>query len=112
MLSGVIQRCGGSFVAADLPAGGSRETMMKTAHDLVNGRHDARYGSQSRHISDMADPDANWFLLFGGQDGWLGSAAYDDQLPMWERREYIRVPLGPDTIARGFPRAMALRPKT
>lgn len=102
---------GSSFVVADLPAGGSRETVMKTAHDLVNGRHDARYGSQSRHISDMADPDANWFLLFGGQDGWLGSAAYDDQLPMWQRREYIRVPLRPETIARDFPRVMALRPK-
>lgn len=102
---------GSSFVVADLPAGGSRETVMKTAHDLVNGRHDARYGSQSRHISDMADPDANWFLLFGGQDGWLGSTAYADQLPMWQRREYIRVPLRPDTIAREFPRAMSLRPK-
>jgi penicillin amidase len=102
---------GSSFVVADLPAGGSRETVMKTAHDLVNGRHDARYGSQSRHVSDMADPDANWFLLFGGQDGWLGSEAYADQLPMWQRREYIRVPLRPDAVAREFPRVTALRPK-
>jgi len=102
---------GGSFVVADLPAGGSRETVMKTAHDLVNDRHDSRYGSQSRHISDMADPDANWFLLFGGQDGWLGGAAYDDQVPMWQRREYVRMPLRPDAVARDFPRVMALRPK-
>ncbi|MBX3498879.1 MAG: penicillin acylase family protein [Alphaproteobacteria bacterium] len=102
---------GGAFVVADLPAGGSRETVMKTAHDLVNDRHDARYGSQSRHISDMADPDANWFLLFGGQDGWLGSTAYADQLPLWQRREYIRVPLRPDAVAREFPRVMDLQPK-
>ena len=102
---------GRRFVAADLPASGSRETPMKTAHGLVNARHQARYGSQSRQISDMGDLDANWFALLGGQDGWLGSANYADQVALWQRREYIRLPLRLETVKAEFTTVMELRPR-
>lgn len=101
---------GGRFVLDEYPVGGSRETPMKTAHGLVDGPHRATYGSQARHISDLADPDANYFVLFGGTDGWLGSANFADQIPLWRQGDYIRVPLTPATVRREFRQVMTLRP--
>lgn len=101
---------GRAFVLDDLPAPGSRETPLKRAHDLVDGRHDARYGSMARHISDMADPDANLFVLFGGQDGWLGSTNFADQLPLWRGGRFIRVPLRAARVAETFRYRQELRP--
>ncbi|MBX9701431.1 MAG: penicillin acylase family protein, partial [Acetobacteraceae bacterium] len=101
---------GRRFVIESLPVGGSRETPMKTGHGLVQGPHEVSFGSMARHVSDMADPDANWFVLFGGQDGWLGSAAFADQLPLWRDGRAIRLPLRPETVAREFPRVTVLRP--
>jgi len=99
------------FVEADLPASGSRETIMKTAHGLTSDRHNAQYGSQSRHISDLSDPDANYFVLLGGQDGWLGSANFSDQLALWSSGEYVRVPLRIETIKNDFKKRMELTPQ-
>ena len=42
---------------------------MKTAHGLTDERHGTPYGAMSRHISDPADLDRNFFVLLGGQDG-------------------------------------------
>lgn len=101
---------GGRFVFADFPAGGSRETPMKTSHGPVAGRHNVTFGSMARHVSDMADPDANWFSLWGGQDGWLGSASFMDQVEDWQEGRMIRLPLRPATVAAEFPRVTVLRP--
>lgn len=101
---------GRAFVLDSFPVGGSRETPMKTGHGLVDGPHEVSFGSMARHVSDMADPDANWFVLFGGQDGWLGSAAFADQVPLWRERRAIRLPLRPATVAAEFPRVTVLTP--
>ncbi|MBX6376737.1 MAG: penicillin acylase family protein, partial [Acetobacteraceae bacterium] len=101
---------GGAFVQGDMPAGGSRETPMKTSHGLVEGRHVSTFGSMARHVSDLSDPDANWFVLYGGQDGWLGSAAYADQVPLWRERRAIRLPLRQETVAAEFPHVTRLMP--
>ena len=99
------------FRYGDHPVGGSRETPMKTSHGLVTARHNTAFGSMARHVSDMSDPDANWFTLWGGQDGWLGSAAFADQVPLWLERRSIRVPLRPETVAADFPRVTRLAPR-
>ena len=83
---------------------------MKMSHGMVNGRHTATFGSMARHISDLSDPDANWFTLLGGQDGWIGSANFLDQLDLWQERRFIRMPLRPETFAREFPITMTLTP--
>jgi penicillin amidase len=101
---------GRRFVLETYPVGGSRETPMKTGHGLVAGPHEVSFGSMARHISDLSDPDANWFVLFGGQDGWLGSAAFADQMPLWREGRAIRMPLRPATVAAEFPRVTLLRP--
>lgn len=101
---------GGAFVYGDYPAPGSRETIHKTAHGLVNTRSGTRYGSQARHVSDMGDMDANYFVLLGGNDGWLGSINLLDQVPLWRAGEYIRMPLRPQTVASEFPDVLTLTP--
>ncbi len=107
---GRLPALGKAFRLARFPVGGSRETPMKTAHGLVATPHDAVYGSQARHISDLSDPDENYFVLFGGQDGWFGSANFADQISLWRRGNYIRMPLREESIAAEFPLLMELEP--
>jgi penicillin amidase len=95
----------------DLPASGSSETLLKTAHPLTTERHRATYGSESRHVSDLADPDANYFVLLGGQDGWIGSTTFADQVQLWQQRDYVRIPLQADAVRKFFPHQTVLSPK-
>jgi len=99
---------GGRYRFADLPAAGSSQTIMKTAHDTTASRHATRYGSNARHISDLADPDANYFALLGGQDGWIGSTTFLDQVALWQNADYIRLPLRSETINATFPHLLEL----
>ena len=103
---------GEAFVLADLPVGGSRQTPMKTAHGLVNRRHHSSLGSMARHVSDLADPDANWFVLLGGQDGWFGAENFADQVALWRERRYVHMPLTAGAVERAFPEVMELAPTT
>ena len=75
---------------------------MKTAHGLTNRRHSAAYGSVARHISDLSNPDANYFALLGGQDGWFGSCNFTDQVALWQRGDYVALPLLPASAAKNF----------
>jgi penicillin amidase len=101
---------GGFFVLDDYGVGGSRNTIMKTAHGLVDGRHDASYGSQARQLCDMSDPDLNRFVLFGGEDGWLGSANFADQVELWRAGRTITMPLTAQAVAEQFPMVLRLVP--
>jgi penicillin G amidase len=98
------------FVYGDYPAGGSRETLMKTAHGLTNARSYATYGSQARFVSDLGDPDSSEFAMIGGNDGWLGSENALDQIPLWLQGKYIKMPLTPPAVAREFPVVTRLSP--
>ncbi len=102
---------GGRFLIEEFGVGGSRETPMKTAHDLVNDKHSASYGSQARHLSDMSDMDENYFLLFGGEDGWIGSENFADMMPLWKEGEYVRMPLRMETVAKEFKHVLTLSPE-
>jgi penicillin amidase len=101
---------GSRFRFADLPVAGSNETVMKTAYGFAPGKHRVRLGANARHISDLSDPDANWFVLLGGQDGWLGSANFLDQLKLWRERQMIHVPLRPDAVSAAFPHLTTMTP--
>lgn len=102
---------GRAFPSSDYADSGSRETVMKSAHGLVNARHEAAYGQQARQISDLADPDENYFLLFGGQDGWVGAPQFDDMIPLWRSGRYLRLPLRPASVAQAYPILVELKPK-
>ena len=102
---------GGRFRFADHPIGGSTDTLMKTAHGSVEGRHYSRYGSNARHISDLSDLDANYFLLLGGQDGWINSANFLDQVPLWLEGAHVRMPLRPESVRARFRHVIDLAPE-
>ena len=101
---------GAPYRFLDVPSGGSNETLMKAAHGLKVESGRVRYGSQARHVSDLSHPDANWFVLLGGQDGWFNSSTFLDQVPLWREGRYIRLPLEPETVAREFSRELVLEP--
>jgi penicillin G amidase len=85
------------------PVSGSNEALLKTGHPLTDRRHFVGLVVTARHISDLADPDRNWFVLLGGQDGWLGSTTMLDQVPLWRAGEYVQIPLRPETVRAQFP---------
>ena len=99
---------GSRYEFAEAGVGGSSATLMKTAHDATGERHTVDYGSNARHISDMTDPDENYFVLLGGQDGWFNSTTILDQWELWRRGEYVRVPLTLAEVRAGFPHTLTL----
>ncbi len=92
------------------PVDGSSTTLLKSAHALQLTPHTATYGAQSRHIHVLNDPDANYFALLGGQDGWPGAEGFMDQWPLWRAGEYMRVPLRLETVRREFKRVVEIAP--
>ena len=100
---------GGRYEFAEAGVGGSSDTLMKTAHGTSAERHEVNYGSNARHISDMTDPDENYFVLLGGQDGWFNSTTMLDQWALWRRGNYVRVPLTLDEVRKSFPHTLSLK---
>jgi len=101
---------GGFYPFVDIAAAGSSETLNKTAHGLVNARHAANYGSTARYLFDLADPDRNYFAILGGQDGFLGSVDFLDQVPLWRDGSMIEVPLRLATVRARFPFRTRIEP--
>lgn len=101
---------GRMFEYGDYPVSGSNQTLFKTSHSPTSDKHTTSYGSQSRFIADMSDLDNNYFVLFGGQDGWMGSQTMLDQYTMWENGDYIRIPLRPESIKASFQYHTVLTP--
>ncbi len=93
---------GGRYRLAQVPVSGTSHTLMKTAHDFTPKKHGISYGSNARHISDMSDVDENYFVLLGGQDGWMKSKHNADQLQLWEEGKYIKFPLRLESIRKSF----------
>jgi penicillin G amidase len=77
---------------------------------MTDRRHRAGYGSNARHISDLSDMDRNWFVLLGGQDGWLNSSTFLDQVPLWLEGEYVEMPLRLETVRARFRHVTELGP--
>jgi penicillin amidase len=107
----ILPVIGKRYRFVDYPASGSSDTVMKTAHGLTDERHGTPYGAMSRHISDLADLDRNFFVLLGGQDGWINSANFLDQVPLWRSGRYIQVPLRLSTVRATFPHRTLLLPR-
>jgi penicillin amidase len=107
---GLVPLVGRHYRLFDLPSSGSSETVHKTAHHLTSRKHEASYGSVARYICDLSDLDRNFFVLLGGQDGWLGSTTFADQVELWQRGEHVAVPLRLITVRATFPHRTELMP--
>lgn len=101
---------GSRFAFADLPISGSSDTLLKTAHSRTSERHTTRYGANARFIADLSDPDATHVVLLGGQDGWLKSSTFLDQVPLWLSGDYVALPLSLDKVKGRARQSMELRP--
>ncbi|MEE8435051.1 MAG: penicillin acylase family protein [bacterium] len=108
---GALPLAGRKYRMINHPAEGGSDTIHKTGHPLTHKRHFSGYGSCARHVSNLADPDDNRFVLLGGQDGWLGSTTLLDQVALWERGETFRMPLLAETAAETFPHRMTISPE-
>jgi penicillin amidase len=93
-----------------LPTAGGSETIMKMAGGLVGGRHTVQYGSNARFIADLSNLDETYVVLLGGQDGWLGSTTFADQVSLWHKGRYIRLPLSAERACADFPNVTRLSP--
>jgi penicillin amidase len=107
--AGNVPVLGRPYQFGDYPINGSTGTIHKSAHGVTNELHGTTFGANSRHVSDLSDPDANDFVLIGGQDGYLGSENYLDQWAMFQRGEFVRVPLREETARASFTRVTRLR---
>lgn len=94
----------------DFAHGGTRETIMKAAHPLTMDVHRTYYGAQSRHISDMADEDENYFVLAGGQDGFPNSQNFMDQAELFAKGDYVKVPMSDDKVRELFTHETIIKP--
>jgi penicillin G amidase len=102
---------GSRYVFDDVPAAGSSETILKTDHEASAERHPTRYGAQARHVSDLSDPDANWFVMLGGNDGWYNSSTFRDQVSAFQSGESFQAPLRIETVRATFPHKTVLAAK-
>jgi penicillin amidase len=78
---------------ADRGVPGTRTTVLQTAGPLTDRRHFVRLIATARHVSDLTDLDANYFVILGGQDGWLGSTTMLDQVSLWREGRYVQLPM-------------------
>ncbi len=92
-----------------LPVAGANSSIFKTGFDKKTKPSAASYGTQSQHISDMADIDENYFVLLGGQDGYIGSENFYDQALLWHQRELIKLPLSDSGVEAHFTNKMVLQ---
>jgi penicillin amidase len=105
-----IPLLGRRFRGEAFPAPGGDDTLHKSAHGLRIKPHYVTFGACARFVSDLADPDANRFVLLGGQDGWLGSENFDDQIALWRTGRYITLPMREQTLLTLYPHETVLLP--
>ncbi len=99
---GFIPLIGSRFQRQTYPLAGGNNTLNKAGRRLSNQKEQVTYGASARHISDLSDLDKNFFVLNGGQDGWLFNHNIDDQTPLWRSGEYIQLPLSEKGVRTHF----------
>jgi penicillin amidase len=101
---------GSKFRFGEVPWPGSTETIWRASHGLSSGKVTTGFGSEARHISDLSDMDSNWFALVGGNDGWINSANFLDQVEPFRTSDLIQVPMRLETVRAKFPYRTTLAP--
>ncbi|MEO1775660.1 MAG: penicillin acylase family protein [Pseudomonadota bacterium] len=93
---------GARYRLDEIAVRGGQETVAKSAGPLTTEPHQVAFGVQSRHLSDLSDPNANYFVLFGGQDGFINAENFADQTTLWAAGDTIQVPLEIAEVRRRF----------
>ncbi|ASP40428.1 hypothetical protein CHH28_17865 [Bacterioplanes sanyensis] len=103
-LLGAIPWLGRRYRLPAYPASGGNDTLNKSGHAITLEPQTVNYGASSRHISDLSSLDTNWFVLHGGQDGWLMSEHLADQTELWRLGDYMQLPLSDDGVEKAYRR--------
>jgi penicillin amidase len=106
----MVPLLGGRYEFDVMPWPGSTDTLWKGDHAIGISESLTRYGAQARHVSDMSDMDANWFVLLGGNDGWINAENFIDQAKLFQRGEMMHIPLRIETVKKTFPYQTNLAP--
>lgn len=110
---GMLPLIGSRFALDDYPASGGDDTLNKSGRVFSPSRESVTYGASARHLSDLSDRDENYFVMHGGNDGWLMNDQLSDQVPLWRKGQYIRLPLSIDKVKKVFKSHLTeLKPKS
>lgn len=99
---GMFPVLGSRFRHGEYPAAGASTTLNKASFQASTERQYVTFGAQSRHISVLNDPDENYFVQLGGNDGWLDNDHLTDQVPLWRAGEYLKLPLTLEKVRADF----------
>jgi penicillin amidase len=99
-----------AFQIKKLPAPGANDTLYKRAFVLKEHTAPVTYGASARHISDLSDINANYFVLFGAQNGYPFSPDNFNQIELWEQGKYIQIPLEIKKVKQQFTTVLNLTP--
>lgn len=102
---GLIPVLGNRFRYFEYPSPGSSSTINKAGFGATEGKRSVTFGAQARHISDLSDMNENYFVMHGGNDGWLDNENMLDQLETWRNGDYYRIPMAMDDVREEFSRA-------
>lgn len=109
---GLIPVLGNRFRFGEYPAPGGTTTLNKSAFAPGFSKRRVIFGAQARHVSDMSTLDDNYFVMHGGNDGWLSNDRIVDQIPLWRAGEYLRIPMSREGVRRTFTRRQDIVPPT
>lgn len=101
---GMVPVIGKRFEKESYPAQGGEETLNKSGRKFSPEASYVTYGASARHISDMSSLDENYFVLHGGQDGWIFNDNIDDQTTLWRNGRYINLPMTMNRVEKVFNR--------
>ena len=73
--------------------GGDNTLSLNRSDDSLKFKHHVRYGSTLRVIMDFSDLNESYFSIPTGQSGHFLSKNYADFLELWQRNEYVKLPL-------------------
>lgn len=90
---GMVPLLGRSYRVGDFASPGTLTTVAKAAHPATGQVHGVTFGANARYVTDLSDLDANQVVLLGGQDGFMGSEHFVDQIPLWFEPRMIPLPL-------------------
>lgn len=99
---GFLPIIGSRYRYYEYNAPGSSSTINKVAFSPDLNEKKSYYGAQSRHISDLNDPNENYFVMLGGNDGWLNSKHIYDQTMLWKEGKYLKLPLTIKEVKKVF----------
>jgi penicillin amidase len=89
------------------PWPGGMNTVQKSAHTISPGEHEVRYGANARLVADLGESVVRVCLL-GGQDGFLGSPNFMDQVDLWSAGRYLELPVDAMRARQLFSHSLAL----